>query len=171
MKAVTCGGWQGPGRVPLSNLDRRHGPDDPQAAKQAEQFFGRLAGEAGRAGVAVDIVAVGQAAVNVPSLGLHRTLAVLSQPISVSQSAVAASFGVLCEHVPCISVEVSVTTRMSCPLGTLHMEWGSASCGSSVCFTGQGSRRVAGHKEAHSCHGLPAQVMLTGTCRLGSPLQ
>ena len=69
MEAVTCDWWQGPGRVPLSNLDRRQGPDDPQAAKQAEQFFGRLAGEAGRAGVAVDIVAVGQAAVNVPLLG------------------------------------------------------------------------------------------------------
>ena len=60
---------QGPGRVPLSNLDRRQGPDDPQAGKQAEQFFGRLAARAGQAGVAVDIVAVGQAAVNVPLLG------------------------------------------------------------------------------------------------------
>ena len=61
--------WQGPGRVPLSNLDRQQGPDDPQAGKQAERFFGRLAAEAGQAGVAVDVVAVGQAAVNVPLLG------------------------------------------------------------------------------------------------------
>ena len=73
--AVRFALWQGPGRVPLSNLDRRQGPDDPQAGKQAEQFFGRLAAEAGRAGVAVDVVAVGQAAVNVPLLGplAHKT--------------------------------------------------------------------------------------------------
>lgn len=69
MQAMTVRLWQGPGRVPLSNLDRGQGPDDPQAAKQAEQFFVRLAEQAGRAGVAVDIVAVGQAAVNVPLLG------------------------------------------------------------------------------------------------------
>ncbi|KAL3133773.1 hypothetical protein ABBQ32_008255 [Trebouxia sp. C0010 RCD-2024] len=67
---VTTGpATKGPGRVPLSNLDRGQGPDDPQAAKQAEQFFVRLAEQAGRAGVAVDIVAVGQAAVNAPLLG------------------------------------------------------------------------------------------------------
>lgn len=69
MQAVRFAWWQGPGRVPLSNLDRRQGRDDPQAGKQAEHFFDRLAAEAGRAGVAVDVVAVGQAAVNVPLLG------------------------------------------------------------------------------------------------------
>lgn len=67
---VTTGpATKGPGRVPLSSLDRRQGPDDPQAAKQAQHFFARLAEQAGRAGVAVDLVAVGQAAVNVPLLG------------------------------------------------------------------------------------------------------
>lgn len=67
--------WQGPGRVPLSNLDRQQGPDDPQAGKQAQQFFDRLAAIAGRAGVALDVVAVGQAAVNLPLLGplAHKT--------------------------------------------------------------------------------------------------
>lgn len=55
--------------MPLSNLDRRQGPDDPQATKQAHHFFQQAALQAAQAGVAVDIVAVGQAAVNVPLLG------------------------------------------------------------------------------------------------------
>ena len=60
---------QGPGSVPLSNLDSRQSPDDPHASKQAHQFFKGLAQQAVQAGVAVDVVAVGQAAVNVPLLG------------------------------------------------------------------------------------------------------
>ncbi|KAL0045444.1 hypothetical protein WJX82_006816 [Trebouxia sp. C0006] len=67
---VTTGpATKGPGWVPLSNLDSRQGPEDPQASKGAAQFFQGLAQQAAQAGVAVDVVAVGQAAVNVPLLG------------------------------------------------------------------------------------------------------
>ncbi|KAL0028285.1 hypothetical protein WJX79_007330 [Trebouxia sp. C0005] len=67
---VTTGpATKGPGWVPLSNLDSRQGPEDPQASKGAAQFFQGLAQQAAEAGVAVDVVAVGQAAVNVPLLG------------------------------------------------------------------------------------------------------
>ncbi len=60
---------QGPGRVPLSNLDSRQGPEEPQASKGAAQFFQGLAVQAAQTGIAVDVLAVGQAAVNVPMLG------------------------------------------------------------------------------------------------------
>jgi len=66
---LSCTCPQGPGWVPLSNLDSRQGPEDPQASKGAAQFFQGLAQQAAQAGVAVDVVAVGQAAVNVPLLG------------------------------------------------------------------------------------------------------
>ena len=66
---LSCACPQGPGWVPLSNLDSRQGPEDPQASKGAAQFFNGLAQQAAQAGVAVDVVAVGQAAVNVPLLG------------------------------------------------------------------------------------------------------
>ena len=66
---LSCACPQGPGWVPLSNLDSRQGPEDPQASKGAAQFFQGLAQQAAQAGVAVDVVAVGQAAVNVPLLG------------------------------------------------------------------------------------------------------
>ena len=60
---------QGPGRVPLANLDNRQGPEDPQASKEAALFFKGLTRQAALAGVAVDVLAVGQAAVNLPLLG------------------------------------------------------------------------------------------------------
>ena len=60
---------QGPGWVPLSSLDSRQGPADPQAAKNAHIFVQQLTQQAVASGVAVDVLAVGQAAVNVPLLG------------------------------------------------------------------------------------------------------
>lgn len=60
---------QGPGWVPLRSLDSRQGPADPQAAKNAYAFFQRLTQQAVANGTAVDVLAVGQAAVNVPLLG------------------------------------------------------------------------------------------------------
>lgn len=72
---LSCALPQGPGQVPLSNLDSRQGPEDPQASKGAAQFFQEMAQQAAQAGVAVDVMAVGQAAVNVPLLSAltHKT--------------------------------------------------------------------------------------------------
>lgn len=69
MLYLSCASPQGPGQVPLSNLDSRQGPEDPQAFKGAQLFFEGLAHQAGQLGVAVDVLAVGQSAVNVPLLG------------------------------------------------------------------------------------------------------
>ena len=55
--------------MPLGNLDSRQGPENPKATKPAALFFQGLTQQAALAGVAVDVLAVGQAAVNVPLLG------------------------------------------------------------------------------------------------------
>ena len=61
--------------MPLGNLDSRQTSGDPQASKQADLFFDQLTQQAVQSGTAVDVLAVGQAAVNVPLLGpfVHKT--------------------------------------------------------------------------------------------------
>lgn len=60
---------QGHGSVPFGDLDSRQAPSDPQASKEAQRFFQHLAQQALQSQTAVDVLAVVQAAVNVPLLG------------------------------------------------------------------------------------------------------
>ena len=64
---------QGPGNVPAASLQGTGKPQNAQTHKQAEEFFSQLALFALDSGIAVDILAVGLAAVNISLLSRVAT--------------------------------------------------------------------------------------------------
>ena len=66
---------QGPGFVPFAGIDGQLGAEDAYTAEQGQTFFEQLTSQAGRAGVTVDVIAAGVAAVNIPLLAplAHQT--------------------------------------------------------------------------------------------------
>ena len=66
---------QGPGFVPFAGIDGQLGAEDAYTAEQGQTFFDQLTSQAGRAGVTVDVIAAGVAAVNIPLLAplAHQT--------------------------------------------------------------------------------------------------
>ena len=64
---------QGPGRVPLEEIDRAQGRKVDWSTKLGAKFFQELERFAQESGVAVDIMAAGMAAVNAPLLSKVAT--------------------------------------------------------------------------------------------------
>ena len=66
-------GSQGPGSVPLEDIDSMQPGKTNRASQQGSKFFQELAAFARESGVAVDILAAGMAAVNSPLLSRMAT--------------------------------------------------------------------------------------------------
>ena len=107
--------------MPLANLDNRQGPEDPQASKEASLFFKGLTQQAALAGVAVDVLAVGQAAVNVLLLGFlsQRTGGkIMAHQRKLSASACFKTRWALIQARSCIQVGVGLESGDRCIYST-----------------------------------------------------